>query len=306
MTTRQSRLTQAQKNMVVAIARRTTIGDTAATRRVVEQLARKGLVAFDSEEGYKLTTEGLACYGDLHQDDATMAAASPRNDAIAADFAAEHGVTLERPAAAAPEAFTMDDAAQAPVGPAATPARRRGGRRAQPQAAPEPIDAEWPEPGTPSASDARELAAPAEQEALEAAFSMDDAPEAAAAPTAERDGLSALEVDALRAKYLEVVGRPTGSTNKAYLIWKIREVQKGRIAAGPTRASRRTEEGAAPRQVKVLPVGLDADVVEALDAAWKAAGHPSRMAFFRSLLGEWARAGGEATVFANLAALLAR
>jgi len=46
---------------------------------------------------------------------------------------------------------------------------------------------------------------------------------------ASTDGkLTRLEMPELQARYLEVVGRPTGSTNKAYMIWKIREAQKGR------------------------------------------------------------------------------
>jgi len=47
-------------------------------------------------------------------------------------------------------------------------------------------------------------------------------------PAAAGGKLTRLEVPELQARYLEVVGRPTGSTNKAYMIWKIREAQKGR------------------------------------------------------------------------------
>jgi hypothetical protein len=53
---------------------------------------------------------------------------------------------------------------------------------------------------------------------------------------ASTDGkLTRLEVPELQARYLEVVGRPTGSTNKAYMIWKIREAQKGHIPVGRAR-----------------------------------------------------------------------
>ena len=67
---------------------------------------------------------------------------------------------------------------------------------------------------------------------------------------ASTDGkLTRLEVPELQARYLEVVGRPTGSTNKPYMIWKIREAQKGRIPPWPAqqRAPRgRHVQGAAP------------------------------------------------------------
>jgi hypothetical protein len=50
------------------------------------------------------------------------------------------------------------------------------------------------------------------------------APDATAVATAQTvpvvdEKLTRLEVPEPRARYLEVVGRPTGSTNKAYMIW---------------------------------------------------------------------------------------
>ena len=124
-------------------------------------------------------------------------------------------------------------------------------------------------------------------EALKAAH----APEAAA-PDAEAEGstqtesaavdgkLTRLEVPELQARYLEVVGRPTGSTNKAYLVWKIREAQKGRISVGPRKNAHR--EGVT---FKVLPLRMESAVVDKLDEAWRSRGIRSRMEFFRGALG---------------------
>jgi hypothetical protein len=55
----------------------------------------------------------------------------------------------------------------------------------------------------------------------------------------------------LQAKYLEVIGRSTGSDDRGYLIWKIREAEKGRINLGPRKTRARDGEsdraGGSPR-----------------------------------------------------------
>jgi hypothetical protein len=48
-----------------------------------------------------------------------------------------------------------------------------------------------------------------------------------------------MTIEELRAKYLDVVGRATGSDDKRYLIWKIREAEKGRIPVGPRKTRAR-------------------------------------------------------------------
>lgn len=48
-----------------------------------------------------------------------------------------------------------------------------------------------------------------------------------------RGRFATMSVEELQAKYLEAVGRATGSDDRRYLIWKIREVEKGRIPVGP-------------------------------------------------------------------------
>jgi hypothetical protein len=79
---------------------------------------------------------------------------------------------------------------------------------------------------------------------------------------------------------LEVVGRPTGSTSKPYLVWKIREAQKGRIPRGPRKNAHR--EGV---RFKVLPVRMEAAAVDKLDEAWRSRGIKNRMEFLRGALG---------------------
>jgi hypothetical protein len=59
----------------------------------------------------------------------------------------------------------------------------------------------------------------------------------AAGPGPEK--LTKLDVAELQGRYLELVGRHTGSTNRAYPIWKIREAQKGRIPLGPRKNAHR-------------------------------------------------------------------
>ena len=101
-------------------------------------------------------------------------------------------------------------------------------------------------------------------------------------PAAVEGKLTRLEVTELQARYLEVIGRPTGSTNKAYMIWKIREAQKGRIPLGPRKNAHR--EGVT---FKVLPLRLESDVVDKLDEAWRSRGIKNRTEFVRGALGSY-------------------
>jgi hypothetical protein len=120
--------------------------------------------------------------------------------------------------------------------------------------------------------------------------------DAAAETAPAREKLAKLEVPVLQARYLEVVGRPSGSTNKAYLIWKIREAQKGRIPVGPRKSAHR--EGVT---FKVLPLRMESDLVDKLDAAWQRQGLRSRMDLFRKSLQAFLANVGETDVAAMLA-----
>lgn len=112
--------------------------------------------------------------------------------------------------------------------------------------------------------------------------------------------LTRLEVPELQARYLEVVGRPTSSTNKAYLVWKIREAQKGHIPLGPRKSAHR--EGVT---FKVLPLRMEAAVVDKLDEAWRSRGIKNRMEFFRGALSHYLKELGAedaAALFADTTA----
>lgn len=98
---------------------------------------------------------------------------------------------------------------------------------------------------------------------------------AKAEDAAER--LTKLDVPTLQKRYVEVVGRPTGSTNKDYLVWKIREAQKGRISIGP-----RVNASRPGVRYQVLPLRMASDAVALLDDAWPRLKLRSRMDLFRT------------------------
>ena len=61
------------------------------------------------------------------------------------------------------------------------------------------------------------------------------------------EDMASMTVEELQTKYLEVVGRSTGSDDRRYLIWKIREAEKGRINVGPRKT--RAPDGEIPSAV---------------------------------------------------------
>ena len=164
--------------------------------------------------------------------------------------------------------------------------------KAAPTPSPAPVP-QAPEEAAPAAPVPPEPAdeAPPEPEAQEPEATQE--PEAAQEPDTR---LTKLSVPALQAKYVEVVGRPTSSSHRGYLLWKIREAQKGRVPVGPRRSTHR--EGVT---FKVLPLRMEADLVEQLDAAWRRQGLPSRMALIRRSLQSFLQSAGEAEVAALLA-----
>ena len=124
------------------------------------------------------------------------------------------------------------------------------------------------------------------------------APEATQTESAEADAPSAngepkltkLSVEELQQLYIEVVGRDTGSSDKRYLVWKIREAKKGRIKTGPVR--RRYADGESP-YMKVLPLRIEAEIVARLDEARERLGLKTRMDLFRKSLADYLTAAGE-------------
>ena len=124
----------------------------------------------------------------------------------------------------------------------------------------------------------------------------------AATPTHVRGRFTSMSIVELQAKYLEAVGRATGSDDRRYLIWKIREAEKGRIPVGPRKTRERNGE---PVDVKILPLRLEAEVVERMDEAWRTRGIKNRMEFFRRALGHYlSHLGAEeaAALFTNAGA----
>lgn len=107
--------------------------------------------------------------------------------------------------------------------------------------------------------------------------------------------LSKLSLPELKAKYVEVVQRETDSDNRAYLLWKIREAQAGRVRVGPP--LKRASSG--PQQV--LSLRMDVDVVPLVDAAWAKHGMKSRMELVRRALHRELLALGEDDVAARFA-----
>jgi hypothetical protein len=98
--------------------------------------------------------------------------------------------------------------------------------------------------------------------------------------------LTKLSVAKLQAMYREVVGRETRSSDSAYLVWKLRQAQKGRVRVGPIE-----RRSGATSDVKVVPLRMTAAEVEALDEAWRRLGFKSRMAMIRNAISSFVGAG---------------
>jgi hypothetical protein len=103
-------------------------------------------------------------------------------------------------------------------------------------------------------------------------------------PPKPRGRFASMTIEELQAKYLEVVGRSTGSDDRRYLIWKIREAEKGRINVGPRKTREREGE---PLDVKILPLRLEGDVADKMDEAWRSKGIKNRMEFLRGAIGHY-------------------
>ena len=186
------------------------------------------------------------------------------------------------------EAAAVQEEATPALGDPSPP--RRAGRRAR------PVEAVIDEPGEASAATALDDGQAPEEEGEERAAATPPTPTItvtatnAAAPA--RGRFKSMTVDELRTRYEQVVGRTTSSVDKHYLIWKIREAEKGKIRVGPVEPGQR-REGALADADKTLPLTLTAPAVEAMDAAWKRTGFPSRMTFMRTAIREALSSRGE-------------
>ncbi len=111
----------------------------------------------------------------------------------------------------------------------------------------------------------------------------------------DSDGLKDLDTETLQKLYEAEIGRPTGSSNTGYLIWKIREARKGNIKIGPAKV--RTKS-AVP--MKVIPIRIEEDALAALDdLIGEGKPHKSRMEIFRAAITVWADMAGH-TNLSNL------
>jgi hypothetical protein len=106
----------------------------------------------------------------------------------------------------------------------------------------------------------------------------------------EEDDVRLLDVEQLRARYVDVVGRATSSHDRRYLIWKIRQAEQGKVPVGPVG---RRQPGDPPVEQKVLPLRMPAATVEALDEVWRRRGLKSRMDLFRHALDQYLTGIGE-------------
>ena len=111
----------------------------------------------------------------------------------------------------------------------------------------------------------------------------------------EKKRLSKMSVSELQALYREVVGRDTSSSDVRYLVWKVRQAEKGRIPVGPR--GRRRPDGEAV-DFKVLPLRMEAEQVQRLDEARERLGLSSRMHLFRRALHTFFENQGETEIAA--------
>lgn len=129
---------------------------------------------------------------------------------------------------------------------------------------------------------------------------------ARASTSANRRGqFKGMTVRQLQAMYAQTVGRKTSSTDEAYLKWKIREANNGKIRVGPpARAGRpgrrsgaaaggvgRDPSGASgsEERMMILPLRMNASLVRQLDTFWRSRNDRSRMGFVRRALSFYLR-----------------
>lgn len=99
-------------------------------------------------------------------------------------------------------------------------------------------------------------------------------------PEAKRKSLRGAPIEALQARYLEVVGKPTTSSHRTYLLWKIKQVERGLIVPRLRPATSPIDD----EKFQVLPIRLPISTVEQMDAACERLGLANRMVLFRRAL----------------------
>jgi len=102
-----------------------------------------------------------------------------------------------------------------------------------------------------------------------------------------RGRFAGMTVDELRALYEEKVGRASDSTDEAYLKWKIREAEKGRVTVGPVQRRHRDEP------VVAVTLRFGESELERMDRALDRAGAKNRTRFMMGAIGKQLAALGE-------------
>jgi hypothetical protein len=111
--------------------------------------------------------------------------------------------------------------------------------------------------------------------------------------------LSQLRLPALQARYAEVVGKPSKSPNKTFLIKAILAAMESAKQAAQQKAPRKSKREE-DSSYKVLPVRFEAELVEEMDDAWRRHGLRTRMELFRVALSAYMKNIGETEVAARL------
>jgi hypothetical protein len=118
-----------------------------------------------------------------------------------------------------------------------------------------------------------------------AASATDGGQAPATAPTGEkpaRGRWAAMTVEELRALYAEKIGRTTDSTDRAYLIWKLREAEKGHITIG---AARRGGRKLSDEPMLPVTLRLPVSITTQMDEVWKRLSLRSRIDLIERAMG---------------------
>lgn len=95
----------------------------------------------------------------------------------------------------------------------------------------------------------------------------------------------------LQARHQELIGRPTGSTDVAYLRWRLRQAERGLIRVGSEPRAAHDADG-----ILVLPLRMPAPIVAQMDEARRRLGLASRAELFRRALHGYFVESGEREV----------
>ncbi|MBK8009776.1 MAG: ribbon-helix-helix protein, CopG family [Deltaproteobacteria bacterium] len=126
---------------------------------------------------------------------------------------------------------------------------------------------------------------------LETAKTRARAPKDKTAASKARASTKTMSVEELQARHHELIGRPTGSTDVAYLRWRLRQAERGLMRIG---SEPRVAHGA--DDILVLPLRMPAPVVERMDEARRRLGLASRAELFRRALHRYFVESGEREV----------